>query len=259
MAITIQLFAVQGPMARHARDLRLALNAMCGPDPRDPNWVPAPLQGPALPQPLKVAVTTDPGGRGVDPAVAAGIKQAAQALSEAGYAVEEVDPPLVVEALELWANLVLCEIHNRVLPMIEPLASVDALTFLDHVSSLYPSWDLPAYIDGLAERNRIAREWSLFQAQYPLVLGPISTSPPFAVGHDIAGQEQVGEIVNSLRLVTTVNLLGLPATATPVQVVDGLPQGVQIIGPRYREDLCLDAAEAIEQKVGVPTPIDPKG
>jgi amidase len=58
--------------------------------------------------------------------------------------------------------------------------------------------------------------------------------------------------------VTTVNLPGLPAVATPVQMIDGLPQGVQIIGPRYREDLCLDAAEAIEQKLGVHTPIDLK-
>ncbi|MEE8508718.1 MAG: amidase family protein, partial [Myxococcota bacterium] len=58
-------------------------------------------------------------------------------------------------------------------------------------------------------------------------------------------------------LVTTVNLLGLPAAAVPVGVVDGLPQGVQIIGDRYREDLCLDAAEAIETRLGAVTPIDP--
>ena len=43
---------------------------------------------------------------------------------------------------------------------------------------------------------------------------------------------------------------------TPVGVTDGLPQSVQLIGPRYREDLCLDAAEAIEARLGVPTPID---
>jgi amidase len=37
----------------------------------------------------------------------------------------------------------------------------------------------------------------------------------------------------------------------------GLPQGVQIIGPRYREDLCLYAAQAIEDRFGILTPIDP--
>jgi amidase len=54
-----------------------------------------------------------------------------------------------------------------------------------------------------------------------------------------------------------INLLALPSAAVPVGVDSGLPQGVQIIGPRYREDLCLQAAEAIEAKLGVLTPIDP--
>jgi len=61
-----------------------------------------------------------------------------------------------------------------------------------------------------------------------------------------------------MRLVVSVNFLGLPSVAVPVGLADGIPQGVQIIGSRYREDLCLDAAAAIEQQVGVLTPIDPK-
>ena len=60
-----------------------------------------------------------------------------------------------------------------------------------------------------------------------------------------------------MRLVVALNLLGLPAAAVPVGVADGLPQGVQLIGDRYREDLCLAAAEAIEDRLGVLTPIDP--
>jgi len=39
---------------------------------------------------------------------------------------------------------------------------------------------------------------------------------------------------------------------------DGLPQAVQVIGPRYREDLCLDAAAAVEVRLGIFTPIDPR-
>jgi Asp-tRNA(Asn)/Glu-tRNA(Gln) amidotransferase A subunit family amidase len=55
-----------------------------------------------------------------------------------------------------------------------------------------------------------------------------------------------------------VNALGLPAVALPVGIRDGLPQAVQVIGPRYREDLCLDAAAALENRVGIFTPIDPR-
>ena len=59
-------------------------------------------------------------------------------------------------------------------------------------------------------------------------------------------------------MATAVNALGLPAVALPIGIEDGLPQAVQVIGPRYREDLCLDAAAAIEERIGILTPIDPR-
>jgi amidase len=40
-------------------------------------------------------------------------------------------------------------------------------------------------------------------------------------------------------------------------VVDGLPAGVQILGNRFREDTVFDAAEVIEARGDVPSPIDP--
>jgi amidase len=58
-------------------------------------------------------------------------------------------------------------------------------------------------------------------------------------------------------------MLGLPAAAVPVGTTAvpgaplGLPLGVQIAAPRYREDLALDAAEIVEAVHGVATPIDP--
>jgi amidase len=55
-----------------------------------------------------------------------------------------------------------------------------------------------------------------------------------------------------------VNALGLPAVGLPVGIRDGLPQAVQLIGPRYREDICLDTARALEDQVGIITPIDPR-
>ncbi|MGY1609905.1 MULTISPECIES: hypothetical protein [unclassified Geodermatophilus] len=61
-----------------------------------------------------------------------------------------------------------------------------------------------------------------------------------------------------MRMAIAVNALGLPAAAVPVGVADGLPQVVQVIGPRHREDLCLDAAAALEDRLGILTPIDPR-
>jgi amidase len=59
------------------------------------------------------------------------------------------------------------------------------------------------------------------------------------------------------RLLVAVNLLGLPAASLPTGLWSGVPLEVQVIGSRYREDLCLEAAEVIEAQRGLPTPVDP--
>jgi amidase len=59
--------------------------------------------------------------------------------------------------------------------------------------------------------------------------------------------------------VTPANLLGLPCACVPAgrDEATGLPIGVLLTGGRFREDLCLEAAEAVEARLGLPTPIDP--
>ncbi|MBI5605930.1 MAG: indole acetimide hydrolase [Deltaproteobacteria bacterium] len=257
-AITLQLFMVQGPITRQVRDLKAVLKEMSGPDARDPRWVPAPLQGPTLPRPIGIAVTTDPGGQGTDPAIADKVRKAARLLMDASYRVEEVEPSSVMEAMNRWLEATGAELQALMGPEIESYMSPDALKFLKYWIEVFPENNLMAYMQSLAERNRIAREWAQFQEHHPLLLGPVNTIQPFKVGYDILSRESFQEVILSFRLNMTVNLLGLPSVVVPVGLVDGLPQAVQIIGPRFREDLCLGAAELIEGSIGSLTPIDPK-
>ena len=62
-----------------------------------------------------------------------------------------------------------------------------------------------------------------------------------------------------MRPVVPANLLGLPSACVPADrdAATGLPIGVLLTGARFRDDLCLDAAEAIEQRLGLHTPIEP--
>lgn len=254
----LQLMAVQGPMARHVCDLDVALACMSGPDSRDPWWAPAPLKGPEAPR--RVAVTFDPAGTGVDPAIAAGINSAAAALRDAGYTVDEVDPPAVAEARELWGKLVIAEATATLLPILQQVGGKDALQFLEcatEATSAAGALDFAGYMLAFSRRAGIAREWSQFHERYPLVLGPAATAQPFVVGADLKGAAEVRSILESLSLIITGNFLGLPALVLPVGVSDGLPQAVQLIGGRYREDLCLAAGQAIEERLGVFTPIEP--
>ena len=85
-------------------------------------------------------------------------------------------------------------------------------------------------------------------------------TPGASSGGEAAALDEgrVAETIRSMRMAIAANTLGLPAVALPVGIGDGLPQAVQVIGPRCREDLCLDAAAAVEDRVGVITPIDPR-
>jgi amidase len=105
-------------------------------------------------------------------------------------------------------------------------------------------------------RQAVLRAWGEFQEEHPLIVAPICTDVPFEVGTDLTAAG-IADIHRGLRMALAVNTLGLPAVAIPVGIGEGLPQVVQVIGPRYREDLCLDAAEAIEDRLGFITPIDP--
>ena len=251
-----QFACVNVPMARHVQDLRLALDIMSQPDPRDPWWTPALRLGSTMPDPINVALTTDPTGHGCSPVVAKEVRKAADVLANAGYVIKEIDPPLISESTQILEQISVMEIKSY-LPGMLPIISKDAKTFLERlIEDTEP--DLPTYIKAIAERHRIALEWNLFMEQYPLVLGPVSTMQPLEVDFDLVGTEQLNHFIRSIGLTEICNLLGLPSVVTPVQVVDGLPQGVQIIGPRYHEDLCFDAAEIIEQQQGVFTPIEPR-
>lgn len=251
-----QVGAVNGPMARCVSDLRLALAVMSQPDPGDPCWLPAPRLGSKASRPVSVAVTVDPGGWGCAPVVSAGVWKAAKLLAEAGYAVEEVEPPAVEESAEVIQRIIDTEVQSY-LPAMRTMISEDAAAVLDSFVG-HTTPELTAYMKAIARRHAIAARWSLFMQRYPLVLGPVSTHPAFEVGHDLAGPEASRAFIRSVTLAEICNLLGLPSVAVPVEVAEGLPQGVQVIAARFHEDLCFDAAEAIEARVRVFTPIDPR-
>src|SRR5579872_6285168 len=86
-----QISAVSGPLARTIADLRIALAAMSAYDPRDPWWVPAPLEG--APVRKLAALCVNP--EGLDPVteVKAALVDAGKRLERAGWKVEEVATP----------------------------------------------------------------------------------------------------------------------------------------------------------------------
>ncbi len=254
--ISLQFFLSQGPIARSVRDLRLALKHMSGFDDRDPRWVPAPMDKTIPHSSLRVAVVTDPGGYGVAPTIANGVQKAAEWLSDAGYAVDEVEPPQVCDAWRKWVVLTAIETRTLVLPRAKEVVSEDTVVFLRHWSELSSDYSLTAYMEALAQRNAIARKWAEFQKTCPLILGPALTETDFEPGFDIRSVDEVQRFIRASRLIMVANMLGLPAAVLPVDN-SKVGSAIQIIGPRFGEGCVLDAAEIIEECAGVFTPIDP--
>jgi amidase len=254
--LSMQAMNCQGPMARRVSDLRRAFALLTAPDARDPRWVPAPLLGPLSDAPLRVALVRAPLGDAVDPHVLAGIDRAAASLADAGYEIDEAEPPELGEAMKLWFDLMWADFPG-IWTLIEAISGDGLRDFVDAIRAGggYYDVDQAAAAATWAARHRIGAAWSRFAATYPIVLAPVCCERPWLVGDDIA---RVGDIANAMRMVLPVNALGLPSCAVPVGIDDGLPQGVQLIGARFREDLLLDAAQAIEDRSPAATPIEPK-
>jgi amidase len=259
-SMSSQLMSVQGPLARSVADVRLGLAAMAARDLRDPWWTPAPLEGPAVPHPIRVAVVTearDLAGAKLHPSVARALEQASAALADAGYEIVDERTPGFTRAKELWFEIQMPEFRQYLLPLIEKEGDEGIRTAVRFMCSNVPTSDAVSYMKSLAERTRLIREWNLFLDRVPLVLAPISAEPVYRQGFDIESAERTAALWRECATMMAVPVLGLPAMAVPTGAMDGLPMGVQIVGPRFREDLCLAAAEAIEARAGVLTPIDP--
>jgi amidase len=251
-----QLTVVEGPMARQVADLRAALAVMAGPSWRDPWSVPAPLRGPEPARPIRVALVTDPAGHGVARQVQDGVRKAGQALADSGYAVDELEPPSIAAAAAADLAMLNTPEIRAALPLVS-LLPPDTQRFLSAFYEAAGDPDPAATIQAFMTRQSLLRAWGQFQEGHPLIVAPIYTDIPFEAGTDLA-DGAVAQTIRGMRMTIAVSALGLPAVALPVGVADGLPQSVQVIGSRYREDLCLDAAAALEDRLGTITPIDPR-
>ena len=259
--ISAQLMSVQGPLARSVRDVRLGFHAMAASDSRDPWWVPVPLEGTPLMPPIRVVVVTDAadlGGAAPSAPIAAALAQAARALADAGYEIVTEKTPGFTAAFELWFQMLIPEFRRFWQADFERDGDDGIRLAMKFMLDNVPDRGVDAHLKALADRTRLIRDWNAFLAHTPLVLAPVCTELPYVHGFDVESAARTMKVWRQSSTLMAVPVLGLPGMAVPTGVSGGLPVGVQIIGPRFREDLCLAAAEAIEARVPRITPIDPR-
>ncbi|MGY3678240.1 amidase [Streptomyces sp. TE33382] len=253
-----QMLVTDGPLARSVGDLRLAYEVLAGTDPRDPRAVPVPLYGEPLAGPVKVAVVADPGGHGVHPTVRAAVATAADALRDAGYDVRELpDVPRLDEALEAYGRITVTEFAPN-WPAVRELLGKGGDRYIGMAMERTPPANADELMKLMGTWLNIRRSWAEFLDSYPLLLGPVFTEPPVEPGVESRDRSGRDRVASAMRLCTVTSFVGVPGVAVPTGMAGGLPTGVQIVGRAFREDLCLDAAQAIEDRLGVLAPVDPR-
>ena len=262
--ISSQMANVQGPLARSIGDIRLGLEALAAPDPRDPWSVPVPLGGAQAAGRSRAAILPSLPGVDADPAVTEAVAKVGAWLRDVGYDVEEAAPPRLDEASGLFWPILMAE--ERAATAAERAASSSGIErYGDEavkrarasVRAFAGDLDYETYVRALAARTTMLREWYAFFERYPILVMPISWRRPYPIDHDQKGDDAVREMLDAHRPMLAISLLGLPGLSVPVSLAGGVPVGVQIVSARFGEDRLLAAGEAIEARAAIPTPIDP--
>ena len=94
-------------------------------------------------------------------------------------------------------------------------------------------------------RTKIIEDFNLAFEKVDVLIAPVSPYPAFEVGA-FEGNPLALYMADALTI--PANAAGVPALACPVGMnKDGLPVGLQVIGPQFAEGLCLKVGAALEQ------------
>ena len=247
--------AVVGSLATTVTDTAYLLDVMAGPDARDRTCLPPPngsyvaaLDTLDL-RDVRAAWSLDLGFAVVDPEVATLCEAAARTLIAAAGA------RLVDEAVELEDYIVT---YSRIEGVdrfvnIDPDLWQNRLDELDPLNA--PGWaktrsvTLPKSAAVEAARRRLVHQVAGYFEHFDLLITPMIARPAFAaegpMPTEVAGIPGHGGMAVIHGMLA--NLVNLPAISLPAgTTASGLPVGLQVIAPRYREDLLLAVARRFE-------------
>jgi amidase len=240
-------FTQLGPMARRVEDLELLLPIIAGPDGEDPHVPPVPLRDPsdgAIEQ-LRVVTFSDNGIRTPTPETVTTVEAAARALAAAGARVEQQVPPALDEAWEAWDGLIKADGFAWLRRLIEAAGTAGWGSYATR-HWISPGEPLPGdKLTALVERADSIRARLLrWVEDVDLIVCPAMPQP--AIRHGESTAAWFGDTYSDVH-----NLTGWPAVVVRGGTSpEGLPIGVQLIAPPWREDLALAGARVVEVASG---------
>ena len=241
-----------GPLTRSVEDAAGLLDVLSGYEPGDPWWAPPPEEPfanavRAGSRRLRVAVTSSPPvDVTVDPECVAALTSAADLLTELGHEVREGapawhEPGLFDRFIAVW----------QVGPALNPVEELSQLTPLNRgLVEASRAASAADYGRNVAALQMLARRIVSFWNDVDVVLTPTLALPPVPIGWQEAVDGAIPQLLRNTEFTpftAVANLTGLPAMSLPLHwTADGLPVGVQAIGPPAGDALLLTLAAEIE-------------
>lgn len=244
-----------GPIARTARDVALVMNAVAGHDARDPACarVPVPdftaeLHGGAAG--LTLGVPSEFFFDDCHPDVEARVREAIEALRDAGARVREVVPPMAGDVFPAHMTIMAAEAaaFHADRPHRPDAGYGEALAATLAAGRLIPAAD---YIAAQRLRTEAVRRWRGLFDEVDLLVAPAVAAPAARYGEDVVrlpdGRTEPVLTANA-RLNFPADFTGLPSLSVPCGFTrEGLPVGLQIIGRPFGEPEVLRLGHAHQE------------
>jgi amidase len=253
-----------GCLSRTVLDTATTLDLIAGYEPGDSFLVPPPSRPfvdtarAADPGKLRMAFTLEaPNGAPVDPDCQQAVKDVVELLQELGHEVDAADLPAdegyVENFVKVWVGATGEELHTFERWLGGPLdrSKIEPLTAqMEEIANAQSGTDLLIAMDYL---RRLSRVVLAFWEDHDVLITPTLAGPPIEIGalRPAEGEPPIQMLINSASWVPftpVFNVTGQPAISLPLhQSRQGLPVGVQFVGPPAGEEMLIALAAQLEQ------------
>jgi amidase len=231
-----------GPMARYVEDLAFLFPILVGPDGIDPSIVPLPLGDPKRVElnKLRTAFFVDNGDIPATPEVASVVKEATKKVADAGAVVTEARPERISEAYEMYVGILWADGGAWARRLLERTGTQE--TLLEHRLATFKAIPIGDYSALLEKWDQFRSQMFKFWQNYDVLICPVNAHT--AIPHGITYQ---GRNLAAYGYTMAFNLTGWPSVVVRCGTsADGLPIGVQVVAPPWREDVSLAVAQHLQ-------------
>lgn len=247
-----------GPLTRSTRDAALIMECLVGWDPRDPFSSPEarfrePVDGPITFRQLRLGIPTNFFWDRVEPAVLQAVHSAITQASQAGATLVELEAPAADVLVDVGRVILLAEAAT----VFEQRLSEREKFGRDVWLLLQQGRLIPAttYLQAQRLRGQLIERWKSLWREVDCLITPSTPILPARIGdHSIRWHDGTVEDLRqaATRFVRPFNVLGLPAVSIPCGFSpEGLPVGLQLVGPWGADGRLLAIAGLFEEALGL--------